>query len=198
MFARLRLIGLLALVCLSTSLAFSQLHYNQAFLTHFNDGDPGGLAVADFNHDGLPDIGVIHGTTLSVLFNQGSGNFGTSQDTALAPSSVSVQALAADVNNDGKVDVVIAQSTPMQIIVLLGNGDGTFQPPITIALVNTPETIAMGDLNNDGKVDLAVRECPSNSTNCDIAIYLGTGTGTFTPGAVLQAPGSSSTMQSLR
>jgi FG-GAP-like repeat/Bacterial Ig domain len=197
MFISLLRSKLLVLFCLVTGLAYGQLKYNQTFLTHFNDGDPGGLAVADFNRDGLPDIGVIHGTTLSILFNQGSGNFGTPINTTLAPTSVSVEALAADVNNDGKLDLVIAQSTPMQIIVLLGNGDGTFQPPITLPLVDTPDAIALGDLNNDGKVDLAIRKCPSNSTSCDIAVYLGTGTGMFTPGTILPAPGSSSATQSL-
>lgn len=192
-----RLTTLLVLLCLGTSLSFAQLTYNNTFLTHLS-GSPGGLAVADINRDGLPDIAAIHGTTVSVFFNQGSGTFGPTHDTVLPSSSaIPVQVLAADVNNDGKIDLVIAQQSPNEILILLGNGDGTFRPPITHSLVNTPDTIALGDLNNDGKVDLAVRECPSSSTDCDIAVYLGTGTGTFTPQTVLSAPGSSSSMQSL-
>jgi hypothetical protein len=70
---------------------------------------------------------------------------------------------------------------------LLGNGDGTFRPPIILPLVNTPDAIALGDFNNDGKVDLAVHEC---SGNCDIAVYLGAGTGTFNPDTVLPVPQS--------
>lgn len=186
----------LALSCLWTGIAFGQLTYKTTFLTHLA-GDPGGLAVADFNRDGKPDIGAVHASTLSVFFNQGAGAFGSQHDTALAANSVSVQALAADVNRDGKIDLVIAQSTPQQIAVLLGNGDGTFQPAITFSLVNAPKAIAMGDFNNDGKVDLAVRECPSSSTDCDIAVYLGTGTGMFTLATVLPAPGSSSFTHSL-
>jgi hypothetical protein len=196
MVARHRLVILLASLCLCTGIAFGQLTYNNTFLTHL-PGDPGGLAVADFNRDGLPDIGAVHGNTVSILFNQGSGTFGAQHDTVLTSGSVSVQALAADVNNDGKIDLVIAQSQPTQMVVLLGNGDGSFQPPITFALVNVPDGIALGDLNNDGKVDLAVRECQANSSNCDIATYLGSGTGTFTPSTVLPAPGSSSLTQSL-
>lgn len=180
---------LLILLCVGTTFAFGQLTYKTSFETEFTDGAfPAGLTVADFNRDGLPDIAVVHATTLSILLNHGSGTFGPPHDTALPANSTSVQVLAADVNHDGKIDVVIAQSNPMQIIVLLGNGNGTFQPPIIHPTVNTPDQIALGDFNNDGKVDLAVHEC--NSTSCDIAVYLGSGTGTFSPHTVLAAPGS--------
>jgi hypothetical protein len=183
---------LLVLLCLGTGLALGQLTYNTSFTTEFTDGAfPAGLTVADFNRDGKPDIAALHATTLSILFNEGNGKFGAPHDTALPANSTSVQVLAADVNHDGKIDVVIAQSQPMQILVLLGNGNGTFQPPIIHPLVNTPDGIALGDFNNDGKIDLAVHECPA-SGDCDIAVYLGTGTGTFSPHTVLPAGSSAS------
>src|SRR5262249_19637626 len=149
------------------------------------------------NRDGRPDIALVHGNVVSVLFNQSAGNFGPSVDTPLTAGTVSVQALAADVNNDGKVDLVIAQSQPMQIVVLPGNDDGSFQPPITFPLVNQPRAIALGDFNKDGKVDIAVRECPASNSACDIAVYLGSGNGMFTLDTVLPAPGSSTSARSL-
>jgi hypothetical protein len=190
------LLRVVVILCLTPVIALAQLTYTNTFLTHL-PGSPEGLAVADFNNDGKPDFGAVYAGTVSILFNQGAGNFGAQHDTALGSGSVSVQALAADVNNDGKIDLVIAQSQPMQMVVLLGNGDGTFQPPLTFALVNTPLGIALGDFNQDGKVDLAVRECPTNSTDCDVAVYLGGGTGAFTLDTVLPAPGSSSSTRSL-
>jgi len=155
------------------------------------------LAIADFDRDGKPDLGVVHGNIVSIFFNQDAGNFSFPTDTFLDPSFVSVQALAADVNNDGKIDMVILQSQPTQVLVLLGNGDGTFQPPLALPLVNTPFAMGLGDFNGDGKIDLAVRECPATTTDCDIAVYRGKGNGTFALDTVLPAPGSASFTHSL-
>jgi hypothetical protein len=196
MLARRYLLRVLALLCLGSSIAFAQLTYTTTFLTH-PDGSPGGLAVADFDRDGKPDLGVVHGNIVSISFNQGAGNFRDPTDTFLDPSFVSVQALAADVNNDGKIDMVILQSQPAQVLVLLGNGDGTFQPPQALSLVNTPFAMGLGDFNRDGRIDLAVRECPVSTTDCDIAVYRGQGNGAFTLDTVLPAPGSASRTHSL-
>jgi hypothetical protein len=196
MLARRYLLRVLALLCFRSSIAFAQLTYTTTFLTH-PDGSPGGLAVADFDRDGKPDLGVVHGNIVSISFNQGAGNFRDPTDTFLDPSFVSVQALAADVNNDGKIDMVILQSQPAQVLVLLGNGDGTFQPPQALSLVNTPFAMGLGDFNRDGRIDLAVRECPVSRTDCDIAVYRGQGNGAFTLDTVLPAPGSASRTHSL-
>ena len=181
MLARRHFLRVLALLCLGSSIAFAQLTYTTTLLTH-PDGDPGGLTIADFDRDGKPDLGVVHGSIVSIFFNQGAGNFSDPTDTFLDPSFVSIQALAADVNNDGKIDMVILQSQPTQVLVLLGNGDGTFQPPQALSLVNTPFAMGLGDFNGDGKIDLAVRECPVTTTDCDIAVYRGKGNGAFTAG----------------
>jgi len=196
MLARRHFLRVLALLCLGSSIAFAQLTYTTTFLTH-PDGDPGGLTIADFDRDGKPDLGVVHGSIVSIFFNQDAGNFSDPTDTFLDPSFISVQALAADVNNDGKIDMVILQSQPAQVLVLLGNGDGTFQTPQTLPLVNTPFAMGLGDFNRDGKIDLAVRECPVSTTDCDIAVYRGKGNGAFTLDTVLPVPGSASFTHSL-
>ena len=194
--ARRHLLQVLALFCFGSSIAFAQLTYPTTFISH-PDGSPGGLAIADFDRDGKPDVGVVHGSIVSIYFNQGAGNFSDPVDTFLDPSFVFVQALAADVNNDGKTDMVILLSQPTQVLVLLGNGDGTFQAPLALPLVNSPFAMGLGDFNGDGKIDLAVRECPLATTNCDIAVYRGKGNGTFALDTVLPAPGSASSTRSL-
>jgi hypothetical protein len=191
-----RLWRLLTVLCLLSGASWAQLTYKTTSDTNFT-GNPNGLAVADINRDGLPDVAVIDGSTVSILFNHGGGVFGPPHNTALPTGSMPMQMLAADVNNDGKIDLVIAQLQPMQVLVLLGNGDGTFRTPLVLSLVNAPHGIVLGDFNQDGKIDLAVEECQSNSGNCDTSIFLGNGTGTFTPGSILPTPGVAAITQTL-
>src|SRR5689334_17477810 len=169
-----RLWRLLTVLCLLSGAGWAQLTYKTTSDTNFS-GDPEGLAVVDINRDGLPDVAVIDGSTVSILFNHGGGVFGPPHNTALASGSISIQMLAADINNDGKIDLVIAQQQPMQVLVLLGNGDGTFRTPLVLTLANPPHGIALGDFNKDGKIDLAVEECQTNTMNCDVSIFLGSG-----------------------
>lgn len=196
MSVRQRLLGLLAVICLLSGAGWAQLTYKTTSDTSFS-GNPSGLAVADINRDGLPDVAVIWDTTISVMFNHGGGVFGPPHNTGLPTGSTSMQMLAADMNNDGKIDLVIAQTQPMQILVLLGNGDGTFRTPLVLSLVNAPHGIALGDFNRDGKIDLAVEECQSNTGPCDTAIFLGNGTGTFTPASILPTAGAASLSNAL-
>lgn len=153
-----RLCRMLTVLCVLSGAGWAQLTYKITSDTSFS-GNPSGLAVADINRDGLPDVAVIADSTISVMFNHGGGAFGPPHNTALASGSISVQMLAADMNNDGKIDLVIAQQQPMQVLVLLGNGDGTFRTPLVLPLANPPHGIALGDLNKDGKIDLAMQEC---------------------------------------
>lgn len=191
-----RLWGLLIILSLLSSAGWAQLTYKTTSDTSFS-ANADGLAVADFNRDGRPDVAVIWGTTVSVLFNKGAGAFGAPVNTGLPSGTTSLQMLAADMNNDGNIDLVISQLQPNQILVLLGNNNGTFRTPQVLPLANPPHGIALGDFNRDGKIDLAVEECQSNDGNCDTAIFLGNGTGTFTPGSILPTPGAAALAQTL-
>src|SRR5258708_32464192 len=103
MFASRRLLKVLTVLCLWPGIALAQLSYTTTFLTHL-PGDPEGFAVADFDRDGKPEIGVVYANTVSILFNQRAGNFGAQHDTAQGSGSASVPALAADVDNDRHID----------------------------------------------------------------------------------------------
>jgi hypothetical protein len=71
---------------------------------------PGGVVIADFNHDGWPDIGMISQDQFAVALGQDGTNFSASQifpSTSGVNTSQSVgNFVAADFNGDGWPDVV--------------------------------------------------------------------------------------------
>jgi Bacterial Ig-like domain (group 3)/FG-GAP-like repeat/FG-GAP repeat len=157
--------------------------------------DAYGLATADVNGDGNPDVLVAEQcqdsncTTgaVSVLLGNGDGTF---QPGGIYASGglYALWIVTGDVNGDGKTDVVVSNECASNsncsqgtLSVLLGNGDGTFQSPITYATGEDGQSVTLADVNGDGKLDIVLSEECADS-NCDsgaVAIMLGNGDGTF-------------------
>ncbi len=125
-------------------------------------GNPLGVAVQDFNGDGIPDLAVADFLTqqVSILLGNGDGTFQSPKTYGTGnanPSSIVV----ADFNGDGKWDLALT-STPSGlypgnlVILLLGNGDGTFQAPSLYGVGSLAYSAVVGDFNGDGALDLAV------------------------------------------
>ena len=149
----------------------------------------GGVAVGDFNNDGVPDISVVNTinsqvqSTVSILIGNGDGTFQPQVRYAAgyAPGWVT----AGDFNGDGKLDLALCGGgTSPAMNVLLGNGDGSFQAPITYALGSPTYYIQAADFNQDGKLDLLTE---SNST---VDVFLGNGDGTFQTPVAYSASGA--------
>jgi len=142
-------------------------------------GGPTGVAVADFNKDGHPDIVVTNsgGNNVGVLLGNGDGTFKAPVTTSVAcnPDWITV----GDFNGDGIPDIaVVAPGCFTTVVdVLLGNGDGTFTLSSSISFFGA-ETVVAGDFNGDGKLDLAVVAQAQGSTDA-VAILFGNGDGTF-------------------
>jgi len=140
-----------------------------------------GLAVADFNGDGKPDIAVTddYSQVITVYLNDGSGGFSKSVTTTLnVPSIGGLGALVAgDVNEDGKQDLIVAPVAGLQYdIVLLGNGDGTFTQKGQISTSYGFGAATLIDVNGDKHLDLIA------GGNGSVYVHLGDGTGNFTGG----------------
>jgi hypothetical protein len=135
-------------------------------------GTHSGVAIADVNGDGKPDLLTVFESTLSVLISRGDGSFAAAREYVVGRGVTSVA--AADVNGDGKTDVVTSNAVAGTISVLRNSGGG-FQAKADYATGRRPESVAVGDLNGDGKPDLAT----ANSVAGTISVLLNDGSGGF-------------------
>jgi len=135
-----------------------------ASVTVVNPAPGGGTSNAAF-------FTVTSGTGNSVLFNPP-----LSFPTGTYPTSIAVE----DFNGDGKLDLAVGSFYSNQILISLGDGTGVFGAVAPLSSYY-PWSVAAGDFNKDGKLDLAVASFYST-----VSVFLGDGTGNFTP--VFSAP----------
>jgi hypothetical protein len=143
--------------------------------TSTTSGAYGGIAAADVNGDGKPDliVPVTFANQLSVLLNKGNGSF---EPFATYPLPENPEAVAVgDFNNDKKIDVAVVNLGSGSISVLLNSGTGTFGGYTQYDTNGYGPGIATGDFNKDGNVDIVVTDIDSNT----VSVLLGNGTGAF-------------------
>lgn len=144
--------------------------------TNVATGTAGGVAVADMNGDGFPDIVGDAALTISVYTNNKLGTVFNRATTASAFSGFAGENAIEDVNGDGRNDVVICDPTSNFIGVWTNNGTGTLTQIGTNYPYFNPGFIVIGDFNMDGRMDFMA--CPAfGATN--ITIYTNNGSGVF-------------------
>jgi hypothetical protein len=164
-----------------------------------------GVAVADFNHDGIPDLAISDWSnsctdgsctgpgSVSILLGSGHGNFQpakTYESGAYTADSI----VAADLNGDGTSDLVVGHDG--HIGVLLGKGDGTFSPATVYPSGGRYKSwIAVDNVNRDRALDLLVINHQTSLSNRRgrVAILLGNGDGTFAPMQTYRSGGNEAT-----
>jgi hypothetical protein len=105
-------------------------------------------------------------------------------NTAAIPlnSSAPRSIVTDDFNKDGKLDLAIANNRSLGTVsILLGNGAGGFSGPTNFTVGRNPTFIAAGDLNGDTNPDLVVSHESISSSQHELAVLLGNGTGGFGP-----------------
>jgi hypothetical protein len=146
--------------------------------------DPSAVVAADVNGDGKVDLicSNYRGNSLSVLTNDGSGNFVISATYPMTTGSNPHSVVAADINGDGKWALITANAGAgvpptfgnNTLSVLTNNGSGGFAFASSLVVGNGPWVVTAADINGDGKVDLI-----SGNQDHSITVLTNNGTGGF-------------------
>lgn len=135
---------------------------------------PRGLAVADVNGDGLPDIVTANAglNSVSVLLGAASGGFDAARSfgAGAAPRWV----IAADLTGDGQTDILSVNRDSNDLSLFVRSG-ANLNNAVSLRCGVAPRMAAAGDLNGDGQPDLVV----SNTGTNDLSVLLGQGGGAF-------------------
>jgi photosystem II stability/assembly factor-like uncharacterized protein/phosphodiesterase/alkaline phosphatase D-like protein len=148
---------------------------------------PRGVAIADFDGDGKPDlaIGNFDNATVAILRNLSSVGSLSFAGVVQYPSGTSPLGTAAgDLDGDGKPELLIANFGSSSISVYHNTsspGTISFDAGVDFSTDTQPRKIAIADLDGDGKPDLAVAHRGANSLSVFHNVGSGPGitTGTF-------------------
>jgi hypothetical protein len=156
--------------------------------------DSDGIAVADFNHDGKPDLAVpnLSSDTISVLRGNGDGTFQSAVN--FQGGSGPARIVAADFNGDGFPDLAVSDIYSSSVGVLLNTGNGTFGSLTGFGTVTYPASLAAVDINGDGKPDLVTgslyRSYYGTTLTTNLTVLLNSGSGSFASGQNISSGGS--------
>jgi hypothetical protein len=156
-------------------------------------GRAGGVALEDFNGDGLLDImcsawGLRD--QLQYFQNNGDGTFTErTKEAGLTGLLGGLNLVHADYNNDGHRDVLVLRGAWLNVegaipnSLLRNNGNGTFTDVTAQAGVlsyHPTQTAAWADFNSDGHLDLFIGNESDQTNRHPCELYRNNGDGTFT------------------
>lgn len=124
---------------------------------------PSGLAVGDFEGDGLLDLAAtgFDEHLCFVLAGNGDGTFGAPAKFASGVAPVDVQ--TADFDGDFVPDLVTANAHGNSVSFFHGRGDGVFEGRTDVPVGTYAKSVAVGDVNGDARPDLVVTSYYGNA-----------------------------------
>jgi len=143
-----------------------------------------GIATADLNGDGRPDLVALTTIGLAnvtfVFLSNGDGTFTATSDT-ISPPSLSLptnQLFLADFDGDHIPDALyVPGGAYANVLFRHGNGDGTFGAPVMGPYVyHGAPGASVGDLTGNGILDLVGEQ------DAPVSVWLGNGNGGFGSG----------------
>ncbi len=139
---------------------------------------PMGVAIADLDGDGKPELAVanVNGNSVSVFKNTcvagtiDINSFAAKIDFISGPNGTTGLAIG-DLDDDGKPDIAVSNYYSNTVSILKNTitqgtiTSASFATKVDFTTATGPQSIAMGDLDGDGKVDLAVANFSANVTD---------------------------------
>ena len=129
-----------------------------------------GVAAADLNNDGYPDIisanggeQFMPGEDNFIYWGDSSGNFSVDRKTTYSSNSKSRLVHPVDINKDGWVDLILINAGQASTI-FINKHDKTFiSQNIDMPDEAVSRGVATGDFDNDGMVDIVIANYDSPS-----------------------------------
>lgn len=120
--------------------------------------DPSAVATGDVNGDGRPDIIAANrlDNTVSVLVNDGMGDFSFLPPITLAVGAAPVDVAVADLNDDTFLDIVTANQDGGGVSVLFGTAPGVFAPAMSVPTGLEPSALTIADFSDAPGLEIAV------------------------------------------